>query len=217
VAEVSALILAAGASRRMGRDKAWVSWRGRPLWQHVLSSLRAQSLNVGEVWVNVRPSAAAWADVDCTACGLTGLLPEPPEYAGCGPLSGMRAGLIALARPWLLVLPCDVPRLPHDLLARLQAANAPVAYAATSGPDGERAHPTIALLHHSALAGIEAQLASADHKLMRGLQRSRHRSVVWHGPGVLHNVNDPSDLAALEAMDTPTPHALPPEPGAQGT
>lgn len=44
---ISAIVLAAGESRRMGRPKLILGWRGKPILQHVLDALRGSS--VGEV------------------------------------------------------------------------------------------------------------------------------------------------------------------------
>ena len=33
------MLLAGGYSRRMGQDKAWLEWRGGPLWQHQIETL----------------------------------------------------------------------------------------------------------------------------------------------------------------------------------
>ncbi|MBI4496128.1 MAG: nucleotidyltransferase family protein [Deltaproteobacteria bacterium] len=44
---VSALVLAAGESRRMGRAKQLLEWRGKPLLQHVLDQLHGS--RIGEI------------------------------------------------------------------------------------------------------------------------------------------------------------------------
>lgn len=195
--ELAALILAGGYSRRMGRDKAWVTWQGLPLWQHVAQHLRQQQTAAPlPIWVNTRAPSPAF-DAAITQGMLTGQVHDAPTYAGLGPLAGMHAGLGAIDCEYLLVAPCDTPRLPLDLLQRLTAAQAPVAVAATHSPSGIRIHPTVALLHRDALTTIEAQLDASDLKLMHWLDRQPHATVVWDDEAAFANVNDAQALAAL--------------------
>lgn len=51
------------------------------------------------------------------------------------------------AGEWFLFCPCDTPYIPHDLAARLthQRKDAPVVWV----HDGERDHPTIALVNRA--------------------------------------------------------------------
>ena len=62
-------------------------------------------------------------------CGPTPL----PDFAG--PLAGFLAGLEHCETPYLVTVPCDTPRFPIDLVARLAAAleaeDADIAMAAT--------------------------------------------------------------------------------------
>jgi molybdopterin-guanine dinucleotide biosynthesis protein A len=44
---LTAVLLAGGESRRLGRDKATIDWGGRPLWELQLEKLRA--LNPAEI------------------------------------------------------------------------------------------------------------------------------------------------------------------------
>jgi molybdopterin-guanine dinucleotide biosynthesis protein A len=53
---ISAVLFAGGESRRMGKDKATVLFRGKPLWQIQLDLLRA--LQPAEIFVSAR--SAVW-------------------------------------------------------------------------------------------------------------------------------------------------------------
>ncbi len=196
-AELAALILAGGYSRRMGRDKAWVKWQGQALWQHVHQRLQGQHPTaLRSVWINTREPSDAF--VAAVADGLLeGRVQDAPDYAGMGPLAGMHAGLSQLDSQWLLVVPCDTPLLPLDLLQRLQAAQAPVAIAASRSGDHLRPHPTVALLHQSALPGITSQLQAQDLKLMHWLAKQTHAVVAWADDQAFANVNDPTALSTL--------------------
>lgn len=108
------LLLAGGRSRRMGRDKAWLDFRGTPLWQHQCTLLRAAG---------------------CREVLVSGALPGglPDGVADAGPLAGIDAarrtlqsrGLVAGS---LLVIPVDMPLLDAPLLGALAATDAAAAH-----------------------------------------------------------------------------------------
>jgi len=84
---LSAIILAAGESARMGRPKALLQWRGKPFVEHVCAALRAAGVE-DRVVVLGRASAeilAAW-----TPAGEKVAVNLKPER---GQLSSLRAGL----------------------------------------------------------------------------------------------------------------------------
>ena len=196
-AHTAALILAGGFSRRMGQDKALVAWRNQPLWRHVWARLKAQRPQAAEqIWINTRTPSADYEQAIASG-DLHGCVHDPETFAGLGPLAGMCAGLRHIDCDQLLVVPCDTPKLPLDVLARLSACHAPIAIAATRSAQGLRAHPTIALLRRSALLGIEQQLQRGELKLMHWLTAHAHAQVVWDHDDGFVNVND---AAALEAL-----------------
>lgn len=106
--ELSALILAGGESRRMGRNKAWLELDGKPLLRLALDKVRA--LGIQEVFVSGR----AGEDYSALPCPV--LFDQVP---GLGPLGGIERGLAECTAPLLLVLPVDLPFLTTDFLRKL--------------------------------------------------------------------------------------------------
>ncbi|UXY15859.1 molybdenum cofactor guanylyltransferase [Chitiniphilus purpureus] len=158
MADVDALILCGGQGRRFGgQDKGLVPLAGRPLVQWVLAALAGWP--VGQVLLSANRNAVRYR-----AFGHPVL---PDLRSGfSGPLAGLEAGLAASAAPYLLVLPCDVPMLPADLLPRLLAAlqdGAPVAYAT----DAQRVHPALCLVRRTERARIAARLDRGERGLAR--------------------------------------------------
>jgi molybdopterin-guanine dinucleotide biosynthesis protein A len=98
------LILAGGASRRMGRDKVALPVGETTLIEHVLQRV---SPVVNEAIVAggsvIVPGARLVAD----------------HYPGAGPLAGMHAGFIAARHPWVWVVACDLPDVEPGLLQLL--------------------------------------------------------------------------------------------------
>ena len=105
--DCSALILAGGESRRMGRDKATLPLDDQPLWQHVHHILHPL---FADIFLSVRrPRPDLPSPQLCDAPGQA------------GPLAGLRAGLAACPTPWLFVTACDMPFLQPELIATLAA------------------------------------------------------------------------------------------------
>ncbi len=149
---ITGLVLAGGQGMRMGGiDKGLqpLPGSGRPLALHALERLAPQ---VGEVMLSANRHLAeyrAW-----------GAPVWPDVLAGRGPLGGLHAGLSRARTPWVAMVPCDAPRFPIDLVARLAAAasatGAPAAVACARG----RMQPVFCLVSH-ALAPALATLLTA--------------------------------------------------------
>ena len=105
---LSAVILAGGESRRMGRDKAWVEVEGQPLIARAVSTVRDSGIN--EIYISGR------AGTDYSALGCSVLLDRGP---GAGPLSGIERALESTQAPLTLVLAVDLPRMTAAVLRKL--------------------------------------------------------------------------------------------------
>lgn len=146
------LILAGGEGRRVGgRDKGLVEWRGEPLVAHVLARLSPQ---VHQVIISCNRNQDRYRELS------PALVPDL-RRGHAGPLAGIEAAAPKIAGSFLVVVPCDVPLLPPDLVPRLLRALAAdggdaidVAYAA----DGQRAHWLCAAMHTGVLATLGGQL-----------------------------------------------------------
>lgn len=108
--ELSAVILAGGESKRMGRAKAWLEYEGKSLLQ--LGVEKARALGSKEVFVSGR----AGEDYAALKCPVLFDL-EP----GFGPLGGIERGLQQCHTPLLLVLAVDLPQMSVSFLQNLLA------------------------------------------------------------------------------------------------
>ncbi len=188
---IGGLILAGGRSTRFGTEKAVVPFLGRPLIAHgqrALAPCAAMAVSARE-----DSGAAAWAAVR----GLE-VLPDPPG-APDGPLSGLREGLRWARRrgmPLLATVPCDMPRLPDDVVPRLEAAllAQPGGGAAAETEGGLQ--PLVALWRvTSALAALERLMQDGAHPPVRDLLAAVEGTRVRFEPAFLFaNVNAPEDL-----------------------
>lgn len=181
----NAAVLAGGKSTRMGTDKAGLSWRGRPLLQHMQELLQL---------------AGARRVLTCGVCPGMGGLPDP--VPGLGPLGG----LLTLARTQpdgiYLLLPVDMPLLNVCMLRQIASAltdgaEAPcVAFAGHVLPLGLR-------LDAATRAAIERTAAQPQH--LRSLRSLHARlagmelALATGDRGRLVNCNTPDEWREVQA------------------
>ena len=190
---VTGLVLAGGRGARMGGvDKGLQPWRGRPLAAHAVARLAPQ---VAGVMISANRNAAAYA-----ALAARVLADEQPDFPG--PLAGILAGLRAAPTPWLAVVPCDAPRLPADLVARLAAGladGAGGAVARRTHADGrQRLEPVCCLLSTALVDDLAAALAAGQRKVEAWV--ARHAVPVdFDRPGDADAFANFNTLAELQA------------------
>ena len=183
----SAVLLAGGKSRRMGRDKATIQFRSAPLWQNQLDLLR--KLEPAQLLVSA-PTDPFWRpkDVEFVADA------QPSR----GPLSGIVAALSRINNDHLLVLAIDMPFMSKEYLRELGARVGPSAGVVPVIAD--RAEPLAAIYPREALAEFSSALAEGDLSLqplvrrLIGLGKLRPVTVSSGEVEVFGNLNQPSDL-----------------------
>lgn len=190
--EVTGLILAGGQGRRMGgRDKGLESFAGRPLVTHVGERLAGE---VAAVWINANRHLEVYQ-------GLADRVVADREAGFQGPLMGIYSGLKAASTPWVLVVPCDTPALPRDLVARLVTGIGEHDIAVAH--DGERLHPVVALLRTSLAEDLGAALAAGERKIDRWYARHAWCRVDFSDcPDAFANLNTDDEKQRLEARLT---------------
>lgn len=108
--DVSAVILAGGESRRMGRDKAFLLVNGQPLVTQMVATVRQAGIE------RVFISGRAGQDYPAPGCAVL-----YDREQGCGPLGGIERALDATTTSLLLVLAVDFPLMNRSVLERLAA------------------------------------------------------------------------------------------------
>ncbi len=184
---ITALVLAGGRGRRMGGiDKGWALYRQRPLIEWVLARLSGQ---VEHILINANRSRAAYETLGWPVVG-------DREEGYQGPLMGIWSGLCVAETPWVLVVPCDTPHLPLDLVERLRTSLGDQDIAVAH--DGARSQPVVALLRRSLAADLERALAAGERKVERWYSRHAWLSVDFSDcPEAFANLNSPHDVAGL--------------------
>jgi molybdopterin-guanine dinucleotide biosynthesis protein A len=184
---LTAVLLAGGESRRMGRDKAAIVFRGQPFWQRQVELLRV--LRPEKIFVSVRKEPS-WLPLDTEL-----LLDEPPSR---GPLSGLTRALASTQTSHLVVLAVDMPFMTSKQmgilwsLAKIGCGVLPMI--------GNRAEPLAAIYPReaasdlfTALAGDNFSLQRLSHSLVQG-GRLRVFQVSQREKELYRSVNETGDL-----------------------
>ncbi|MSU71890.1 MAG: molybdenum cofactor guanylyltransferase [Opitutus sp.] len=109
----SAIVLAAGHSTRMGRDKALLEIEGGPLWQRQRDLLR--DAGAAEIFLSARPEQP-WTRA---TTGFAAVVHD--SFPNSGPLAGLTAGLERASHSHLAVLAVDLPQMTAGWFNTLRA------------------------------------------------------------------------------------------------
>lgn len=155
---ISAVLLAGGESRRMGRDKATIVFGEELLWQRQIELLRG--LRPEKVFVSARQKPS-WLPIEAEL-----LLDEPPSR---GPLSGLTKALERMSTSHLVALAVDMPFMTGAQMRALSSL-------ATIGCGvlpmiGDRVEPLAAIYPQEAVSDFLLALAGNDFSMQR---LSRH-------------------------------------------
>ena len=199
---MAAAVLAGGASRRMGRDKATMPVGGAELATLVLAAAAQVAASVVLVAPEGHPARALAAAPGSGTGDPVGVVTDP----GLGPLAAAAAALAALKAEHVLVLAGDHPGLRVELLGHLVGLRSRgEAVACRRGPWLE---PLVAVYQRApALTAARARLAGpAPDRSLRGLLTDLRTVVVeepeWRaldpdGRSFV-DLDDPAGLAAWD-------------------
>jgi molybdopterin-guanine dinucleotide biosynthesis protein A len=98
---------------------------------------------------------------------------------------------------WFLFCSCDTPFIPSCLVERMamQRGESPVVWV----HDGERDHPTIALINKSLVPDLQTYLAAGERRVMVFMRQSGGHSVDFSDlKSAFINVNTTEDLQMMQ-------------------
>jgi molybdopterin-guanine dinucleotide biosynthesis protein A len=178
-------VLAGGAGRRIGGDKCTVELAGRALVLYPIAALHTvcEQVVVVAKQDTKLPQLAGDAEV--------WIEPDEPRH----PLAGVVHALRTASARKLLVLACDMPLVPEELLrALVKAADGAGAVASSCGI----AEPLCACYTRQALKGLEHFEPDARAiELVDGLGVTY---VEWDNCDVVLSVNAPEDVIRAQAL-----------------
>lgn len=192
IADCTAIILAGGDSRRMGQDKAMLSFKQQPLIQSVIDTM--QPLFAATL-VSVREPRPELN------------LPQVCDNSSDGcPLTGLVASLATMQTNWAFVVGCDMPFVSPALVEQLALKRA--AQHAVIAVVAGHLQPLAGFYSVPSLAILRANLALGQKSLV-GALKSMEVSYVDEGEllksdPLLHSFFDldtPQDLLVAQGMD----------------
>ncbi len=190
---VTGLILAGGASRRMGKNKAFLELGGRPLIAIVLERLTQVCAEVLIVAGDVGPYS-----------GL-GVPTVRDRFAGAGVLGGLHAGLEAASCELAIAVGCDMPFLNPDLLRAFVEWS--VGFDVVLLRRGEEVEPLHATYRRTCVLPIEEAIRARQRRIISFFDRVRVRyltpeEVIPLDPELrsFFNVNTPEEWEKAQLM-----------------
>ena len=186
------IVLCGGKSSRMGRDKAWLPWRGQPMVAHVVSTLRPI---VDEVVV-VASDAFELPTLEARVVRDR----EP----ALGPLAGIREGLEQIDADFAFVTGTDAPFLSPAFVTAL------LSYGCAAAPEIDGHVQTLAAVYpRGASERISAMLAEGRARPLGLLEELGYRRLSADelpDPESVRGFNTPAEyLAAVrESEGRPT-------------
>ncbi len=123
------------------------------------------------------------------------------DVADLGPLGGIASGLHHSRHPLLLVVPCDCPRLPRDLVTKLYQAMQQQQRPLAVAHDGQWLQPLACLIRRELLPSLEASLAAGELKVQHWLRQQSPAIAEFDDADAFANINTPEQLTQLAGAD----------------
>jgi len=193
---VTVAIMAGGKSSRMGRDKAFVPFQGRPMIEAALEKVAG----LGQETILITNNPAPFRYL-----GLPMFADVMPD---CGPLGGIYTAVHHAAHPHILVVACDMPWLNRSLLAYLLSLRQQADIIVprwTQFPE-----PLHAIYNKACLPPIRSHLEAGRFKIIRFYNQVRVRYVdkpeiePFDGDGrSFANINTLQELRAAQKQTGP--------------
>jgi len=193
--DINGIILAGGQGKRMGnQDKGLTMLANRPLIAHVIDAFSPQ---VNSISISANQNISDYQDFGYEVF-------EDSLAGHAGPLAGLlaamkRAPLAPNGSEALVVVPCDAPLLPNDLVSRLVEAVGDSKPLAVIPHDGTRLQPLFGLYSLKALDSLEDFLNSGQRKVGTWVESLSPQVVDFSDqPDAFLNINSPEELSEAE-------------------
>ncbi|MEG3641047.1 molybdenum cofactor guanylyltransferase MobA [Magnetococcus sp. PR-3] len=188
--QTTGAILAGGHSSRMGKDKAFVSWKNIPLWQHLFTRMAPQ-VSTLSILYNGNPT------VFPSGLPVLGDL----RRGQLGPLAGVETALSRMRTEWLFTAPVDVPLLPKDCVTQLSWRASQGDVQVVCAESGGQIHGTVALWHRDILPRIQQALDEERYGVLNFLRQTGFAACSFmprdDGSDPFLNLNSPEDFQQL--------------------
>ena len=198
LSSITGFVLAGGASRRMGRDKASLAWGNETL-------LTRQIRLLGAVCRSVMVVGAVEGSNGQGVRAVKDFIP------GCGPLGGIYTGLLQTRTEYNLFLGCDTPFITPRFMRFLveHALQSKSDVTVMQLPNG-RLQPLCGVYRRRAATGIGLRLKVGNYKTGAYCHHARCRIISWGDvagagfrPNLFANLNTPEEYEAAQKNTGP--------------
>lgn len=184
------ILLAGGLSRRFGQPKAFLNWKGMPLYEWCKQALVSE-----ETFIISHPSLVS----KFRARQEENVMVDLEPFSGKGPLAGIYTAMHHIQSDYYTFLPCDTPLVKQRTIELLKKEAC--GFDAVVPISDGRIHPLISVIHQRAKEVLykqllQNQLKTADifqHLHTNYLEVERCGSKSWE----FINVNKKEDLREL--------------------
>lgn len=182
---VSCIILAGGEGKRFNRkDKGLVSLKDKPLIEHIIDRINPQ---VDDIVISANRNTDDYKKYSDKVI-------EDKTADFQGPLSGIAACIPECKHQWILVLPCDIPLLPDDLVKKLVAAQGQKLIVAKAHEHRQ----LVFLMHASLRKNLDEFLDQGHLKAMSWIELQNPTVVMFEGEAdAFLNINTLEELEHL--------------------
>lgn len=183
--DILGVVLAGGASSRMGEDKAMLPLGGAPMISYAARSLSG-------VFSEVVVSSGS--ERRYSFLGLREIL---DVFSDSGPLAGIHAALVEAQHRPVFVVACDLPFVDRELVEYVLGWGKP-SRTRVATAEG-RVQPLLGLYDAKVLPHIERCLRERSLSVVRALEGADHDvvpllpSLSFFRPNILYNINTRSD------------------------
>lgn len=190
---IAAFILAGGEGRRVGRqNKGLLSLNSHPLVNHVIQRIQPHVKNI---------LISANNHIETYQSFGFPVYQDLPQWKGKGPLAGIVSlySFIPAHTDYILVVPCDTPFLPANLVSSLYHAlisnpDLLIAYAATP----KQIHPSILLCKPCTNDYLANHLNHQHYSLKSWISAHPNIKVNFHDEHEFTNINDLDTLTRYQ-------------------
>lgn len=163
---ITGVILAGGASSRMGRNKALLAVDGQPLIARIHHTLMAIFREV----IIVTNTPELYDFIPCRKV--------PDVFIGAGSIAGLHSALVHSPTERVFVVGCDMPSLKSDLIRYLCAVEG-TWDAVVPANDTGRLEPLHALYARTCINEMQKALEQGNKSIFKLFDRLRTRKVEW--------------------------------------
>lgn len=179
---ISCIILAGGQARRMSSlDKGLLNYWGKLLIEHVIDAISPQ---LDDIVISANRNLEQYK-----ALGYPVYTDGNHDFNG--PLAGIISAVPHCRHDWILVLPCDMPSLPADLVSLMKSSAKEASLIVASTTEQRQ---LIFLFHRSLYDSIADYLSSHQYCVMHWIDSVNHEIALIDNENYLININAPEQL-----------------------